>query len=159
MLCTAFERPPQYIACLTPIKVFRIQSLTLSHAQASSTSGEGQANGSSWSDYVRDNPLARRIKEWQTGLSSKLAFGVSGSFGGVSPQRGGRSGGSGMDGGGQSRAACCAGRRHKPADSVESLENLRHSRALVRYLALCPGIDQGRSTGIRNLLTLGKLSS
>lgn len=93
--------------------------------QASSTSGEGLNNASSWSDYVRDNPLARRIKEWQTGLTSKLAFGGGG----------GARGGAQMatspaaEAAGQSRAA---GRRHKPADSVESLEGLRHSVSIAR---------------------------
>lgn len=45
--------------------------------QASSMSGDGRGDpgAASWGEYMKDNPLARRIKEWQTGLSSKLSFG------------------------------------------------------------------------------------
>ena len=80
---------------------------------------------------MRDNPLARRIKEWQTGLTSKLAFGGGGGRGG-----GNQLAASPAEAAGQSRAA---GRRHKPADSVESLEGLRHSGHGVRiYRKLNP---------------------
>ncbi len=37
--------------------------------------GRGDLGAASWGEYMKDNPLARRIKEWQTGLSSKLSFG------------------------------------------------------------------------------------
>ena len=37
--------------------------------------GRGDPGAASWGEYMKDNPLARRIKEWQTGLSSKLSFG------------------------------------------------------------------------------------
>ena len=106
-------------------------------------SGDGRDPGSaSWGDYMKDNPLARRIKEWQTGLSSKLSFGSGGRDGGGGSVTSGVSstcavkGGSGDstedgmqsgDSGSQPTTSAGPGTRcgHKPADSVESLEDMR----------------------------------
>lgn len=95
-------------------------------SQDGSVDSDGGSEGGSqreresgtWRNVLQDNPLARRIKEWQQG---KLPFGVS--FGGNgSPHAGAQPGSDGRGGRGAPG----------PADSVQSLELSRSSAEQVR---------------------------
>ena len=102
---------------------------------AGSDEGSGSQRGresASWRYVLQDNPLARRIKEWQQG---RLPFGVS--FGGGSPSAaaGAQAGGDGRDG----RSA------PGPADSVRSLELTRPSIDQVLSLPQAAGRMHRRS--------------
>eukprot|EP00208_Stichococcus_sp_RCC1054_P002912 CAMPEP_0206142900 /NCGR_PEP_ID=MMETSP1473-20131121/18579_1 /ASSEMBLY_ACC=CAM_ASM_001109 /TAXON_ID=1461547 /ORGANISM="Stichococcus sp, Strain RCC1054" /LENGTH=3025 /DNA_ID=CAMNT_0053538067 /DNA_START=97 /DNA_END=9174 /DNA_ORIENTATION=+ len=97
------------------------QCLVESASDDGSVDSDGGSEGGSqreresgtWRNVLQDNPLARRIKEWQQG---KLPFGVS--FGGNgSPHAGAQPGSDGRGGRGAPG----------PADSVQSLELSRSS--------------------------------
>ena len=117
--------------------------------QASSMSGDGRDPGlASWGEYMKDNPLARRIKEWQTGLSSKLSFGgrdgggsVTSGISSTCAVKGGSGDSDGMqsgDSGSQPTAGAGIRSGHKPADSVESLEDMRRSGQQAEMLRCSP---------------------
>lgn len=115
-VCAATCLPICVAMCL-PL-VTRAPSAAGQDGSAGSDEGSGSQRGpesASWRNVLQDNPLARRIKEWQQG---KLPFGVS--FGGGGSPRtgtGAQAGGDGRDG----RSA------PGPADSVQSLELSRPS--------------------------------